>query len=373
MITQLKILWRKVRNKRKQTALKESLKKWDKVPGPNKNLSEIKSICLLRWDNKLGDAIISSSLIACLNKYRPDIKLTVITGKISALWFSDIEDVTIIESPRRSLKTAQCFASYKGMFDVVIDLGSSFSEKELVALSSLGASYYIGYNKEQYNLFNVHIDSKHINMLARYKAVATLFLDSDEFNFQLPSPDFQNEINKFLSVFTSLKNDKYNVIAMNFLGSGKYRRFSKIEALSLIDRWLDENLKDYLVFIPVPDEYDFLRALKKECAHSDRVLLIEEKASIKNTLAILSLSDFCFTPDTSVVHMASAIDSPILAIYGGNKVNFEEWKPLSKNSEVVFNPKRKNKNERISVVNFSWDKLMLGREKILNRNKGPYV
>lgn len=365
MIYHLRALWRKKRNLRKLSELNKKLKKLDKKPIPRKEFSEIKSICFLRWDNKLGDAIISSALIYCLNKYRPDLKITVITGKISSLWLSNIGNVNIIECPKRSLKTAQSFAQYKGKFDAVIELGSSFSEKELSALAALEACYYIGYNKEKYNIFNVEVDPKYQNMMQRYRAVASMFIDQKNFEYQLPTPDFKCSLQVFSPIVEPIKKQGSVVVAMNFFGSSKYRKFSFLEAKSLIERWLSENKTDYMLLIPVPEQADFLKNLKKKCLYSERLIYIEEPASIKNTLALLSLSDFCFTPDTSVVHMASAVNKPVLAIYGGNIRNYEEWKPVEKLSRVIFNPNAKTTNDRISVSCFNWQELSFARKKLL--------
>ena len=63
--------------------------------------------------------------------------------------------------------------------------------------------------------------------------------------------------------------------------------------------------------------------------------------------------------------MASATNTPVLAIYGGNQRNYEEWKPLAKHSQVIFNPQQKNRHDRISVIHFDWNELSLARKKII--------
>jgi len=364
MIRQLKALWRKIRNKNKQRKLNNQLIKLDIAPQTKKEFSDIKSVCFFRWDNKLGDAIISSGLIACLNRYRPDLEITVITGKISASWMNKIGNVNVIECPKRSLKTAQSLAQYKGKFDAVIELGSSFSDKELLALSVLEASYYIGYDKDKYNIFNIAVDIKHQNMMQRYKAVAAMFISQSDFEYQLPTPDFKSALQVFSPIIEPIKQQGNVVVAMNFFGSGKYRRFSFSEAKSLTERWLDENKNDYMLLIPVPEQAEFLKKLKKTNRYSDRMILIEQSVSINNTLALLSLSDFCFTPDTSVVHMASTVNKPVLAIYGASTRNYEEWKPVVQQSQVIFNPRPETKNDRVCVSSFDWVELSLARKKL---------
>jgi ADP-heptose:LPS heptosyltransferase len=376
MIRKLKSLWRKIRNRNKQRKLNNQLNKFDRKPNVKKEFSEIKSICFLRWDNKLGDTIISSALVSCLSRYRPDLKITVITGEISASWLKNIDDVDIIECPKRSIETAKSFIQYKGKFDAVIELGSSFGEKELRALSALEASYYIGYDKEKYNLFNVNVDIKYQNMMLRYKAVASMFIPEYDFEYHLPTPDFKSALQKFLPLIEPIKLKGNIVVAMNFFGSGKYRKFSFSEAKLLTERWLKENKMDYMLFIPVPEQSKFLKRLKEQSSFSERIIYVDHPPSIKNTLALLSLSDFCFTPDTSVVHMASAVNKPVLAIYGGKLKNYEEWKPIEESSHVIFNPMPKTSSDRVSVSNFNWQELSVARSNLLisiTRKRGLHV
>jgi ADP-heptose:LPS heptosyltransferase len=366
MLKTIKVIWRFIRNTKKEIKFKLLSSFWDKKPNTKIAFKDIQSLCLLRWDNKLGDAVMCSALINSLEKYRPDIKLSIITGDISASWLSEVSDVNIIKCGKRGMKTAKSFAQYAGMFDVVVDISNGFSEKELLALHSIGASYYIGYEKEAYDIFNIDIERCHIDMFKRYHSVATLFIDKPDFEYVFPLPDYCESTKLLQPWFEEAKQKGKYRVAMNFFGSGKYRRFSLVQAITLVDRWTKENVDDCLLLIPVPNQNDFLAAVKKRCKNPDRVIYIDSACSIKNTLAILKFSDYCFTPDTSVVHMASAINTPVLAIYGGNQRNYQEWKPLANGSQVIFNPLQENRHVRIEVNNFDWNELSAARNKILS-------
>jgi hypothetical protein len=58
--------------------------------------------------------------------------------------------------------------------------------------------------------------------------------------------------------------------------------------------------------------------------------------SILDVAAIVDAVDLVITPDTSIVHMACALNKPLIAIYKRDMEGFEAWKPKSKCNYVVF-------------------------------------
>lgn len=356
MLNKIKQLNRIIRTTQKKARLNFYCQRYDKAPQPSLPLQEIKTLALLRWDNKLGDAIMSGLFIQALRNTRPDIQISVITPEFCANWFKQATNCNTVPCGKRGIKTARSLRQYRGQFDAVIDLGTSFDFKELAAFHELGAGYNIGFNKEHHPIFNVHIPQQAIHFKDRYLAAANLFAPVSD-NQQIPLIPFAKEaVVKTLGVN----------VAMNLFGSSKYRQFSKAEAKKLISQWLKDFPNDYLYLIPVPGKMDFLQQLVEEF-HSERVILAGDTPSLAFSLQLLSQVDLCFTPDTSVVHMASALNTPILAIYADNPRNFQEWHPLSDKQQVIFNPATKDKNDRVYVHDFSWAVLKQKRESLLTK------
>lgn len=351
---------REARNKRKENDLQKYRLKYDVSPSPSIPLEKIKTLALLRWDNKLGDSIMSNVLISNLQRYRPDIKITVITQSFCAEWFRKSTGVSIIICNKRSLETAKSFSQYKGKFDAVVELGSSFDFKELVAIRELGAAYNIGYNKNNYNIFNVCLNESAVHFRDRYLEVAKLFTGENLLR-DIPLIPFSNE-----SIVN--KQEGVNNVAVNFFGSSKYRQFNLKAAEKFLNQWIESFPNDCLYLIPVPEKIDFLKSLKNKI-NNNRIKISSESPSLEHTLQILKQTDLCFSPDTSVVHLASALRSPIIAVYSDNVVNFKEWKPLSPCHEVIFNVPRKRESSRTYVYDFDWDELVLKRNKLLAKHK----
>lgn len=359
MLNKIKQLNRTIRTVKKKAKLSFYCQRYDKAPQPSLPFEDIKTLALLRWDNKLGDAIMSGLFIQAVQKARPDIQISVITPEFCAHWLKQATNCNIIPCGKRGTKTAQSLRQYRNQFDAVIDLGTSFDFKELIAFHELEASYNIGFNKENHPIFNVHIPQQAIHFKDRYLVAANLFTEAQENQSipLIPLIPFSQEI--------VVKTQGVNV-AMNLFGSSKYRQFSQTEAKKLISHWLNDFLNDYLYLIPVPGKMDFLQQLVKEF-NNERVLLAGDTPSLAFSLQLLSQVDLCFTPDTSVVHMASALNTPILAIYADDPKNFQEWHPLSDKQQVIFNPAAKDKNDRVYVHDFSWAELKQKRDSLMTK------
>ncbi|MCG6414889.1 glycosyltransferase family 9 protein [Vibrio fluvialis] len=355
MLKKLKQFNRALRNKQKKLKLRYYCQRFDKAPQTTVQLRDIKSLALLRWDNKLGDAIMSGLLIQMLQRYRPDIQVSVITPSFCASWFEQSTQCKIIPCGKRGVNTARTLSQYRGQFDAVVELGTSFDFKELLALHELGAAYNIGFNKESHPIFNVCLPNEHVHFKDRYLAVARLFCDVPE-SADIPLIPYST---------STIVDPHTTTVAINLFGSSKYRQFSKTESNKLLNHWLRDFPQDTLYLIPVPGKIEFLKELVTEL-ENPRVQLLNETPSLEFSLQLLSQVDLCVTPDTSVVHMASALNTPILAIYADDPRNFQEWHPLSDKAEVVFNPPAKDRNDRVYVHDFEWSELKQKRESLLS-------
>ncbi|UJF18230.1 hypothetical protein L0B53_14560 [Vibrio sp. SS-MA-C1-2] len=319
-------------------------------------LKNIKSIAILRWDNKLGDSIMSGLFINAIHTYRPDIEVTVIGTSTTIDWLSKATGCNTVLCKNREHETANELSKLDGKYDAIIELASGIGVKGLFGLHNLNSRYNIGYDKESLKIFNVNIDKSNIHFRDRYLAAAKLFINENI----LPCIPLIPYDNNLVSLpFQSFRN----VIAINLYGAVKYRQFDNKSAIELISNWLQEFPDDNLVLIPTPGKVNELRFIQSYFS-SERVILPNLAPSFEVTLSILSQASICFTPDTAVVHLASAINCPTIAIYSEYNRNYEEWAPLASRSEVIFN-KRKGKTKHTLVHDFKWMHLVSARNRIL--------
>jgi ADP-heptose:LPS heptosyltransferase len=79
---------------------------------------------------------------------------------------------------------------------------------------------------------------------------------------------------------------------------------------------------------------------------------------------IISSLDLLITPDTSLVHIACAFSTPLVAVYPDSPNAFIQWKPLhlSGKCKVIF-----SKNEK-SLEGYSYDELLKAVDELIKTN-----
>ncbi len=363
IIKKLKAKWRFIRNNIKKIKLDVYKNKYDKRDSDEKFCPEnIHKVLMFRMDNKLGDAIMCGGFISLVKKYRPDIHITVLTGNITKEWLeksAPADDYIIYNKSNVN----EIISNNKGKFDLFIDLGTHYNHKDLYISSKLKASHYMGFNKESYNLFDVNVDRKYVHFKNRYFAAAQILIN-DEIKEPvfLPVPDFRDENIKFNKLIDGIPYE--NLIGINLFGSGKYRKFSLVEAKKLLAKWRREYKNDLLVIIPTPGEEKFISTLLLEM-NDDFIISPSGKPCFEMSLSIIASVDFTFTPDTAVVHMGSAINKPIIGVYRYNMQNYNEWKPLADYSKSIINRKPYFSNDSVYVHEFKWEDLEDARDSII--------
>ncbi|WP_115717008.1 glycosyltransferase family 9 protein [Gallaecimonas mangrovi] len=360
MLSKIRAIWRSQRNKRKAKKLKAAQAKWDKrFSDQSFSSDKIHKVALLRWDDKLGDAITSTVFISAITKHRPDIEVTILTGKVSAQLFVNIPgNVKVEVLDKRSWDTAKSLSYYKENFDLVIELGSRLGDRDLFALYQLQAPHYLGFDKDDYQIFDQTLPTTHKHFVDRYLAAARLLcpespLERKFYILKDNTTEHQAEVFFYNLATTGPK------VVLNLFGSALHRQFKEIEAKELINWWHEQFPEHQLILLRVPGKDLMLEKLAAETT----ALLTPTPASLALTMAILRQTDLVFSPDTSVVHFAGALNKPLVTVYNNDQNNFREWAPISDNNSVIFSRSPAFLHEKINVSDF--DKSQL-KEAICN-------
>lgn len=313
-------------------------------------LKDVKSICILRWDNKLGDSILMSQELMKIREARPEVTITIITNGLSEDWIRYKEyDVNIINCGKPSRSTAKKLKAYKNQFDVLVMPFKSRTIKEFLAIYYLNPNICLGFDKSDIEIFDY--SSSSLNIRERTQDFVRYLCG-----------DFPLEGKGIASSQGSIERIKGKV-AFNFFGAAKERTFSKDSAVNLVTLWVNKFTEDKVVLVPTPNQEAYLNDVKKLLIDKGiQVDYDEAEPSFDKTLSILKEVEICITPDTSVVHMCSTLNTPILAIYPNDPENYEEWKPLSDNFAVVF-----NKENGLDVSHFDKDNFLRKAELIKSR------
>jgi ADP-heptose:LPS heptosyltransferase len=83
-----------------------------------------------------------------------------------------------------------------------------------------------------------------------------------------------------------------------------------------------------------------------------RCELINTDKDLQRLILLCARADLIVSTDTSLIHIASALDKPVLGIYLNDPVKAQEWAPLTGRAEAVVSPRKD------SVNGFSVDEVL---------------
>ncbi len=361
MLKQIRAWWRGRRNARKLSKLSLARARWDRrFSQADFDARNIQSLALLRWDDKLGDAITCTLLLTALARHRPDIQITVLTGTKSAPLFAGCPSTVTIEVlEKRSWDTAKALGRFAGQFDLVLELGSSLGERDLFALYQLQAAHYLGYGKQDFRIFDVHLPLSAHHFTQRYMAAAQLLCPTATIEREFHVVRDVGADNIATQFFANIAQGPK--IVLNLFGSASHRQFNYQEGLALLTRWKERFSGHQLILLRVPGQDALLDRLGRAAS----VAVSPAPATLSLTMALLDRADLVVSPDTSVVHFAGALDKPVLAIYQANPVNFAEWAPQSSRQALIFTREPDIANDKVRVAEFSWEDLAAAVNSVL--------
>ena len=314
----------------------------------------IKNLLLLHFQGGWGDFLYVSGLVKTL--LSKGITVTVGTSpklipRITQLPFSlNVFDATSPTPP--SLTTN---------FDCILDVDWVAKRSHpLVTVKRLNCwSITCSDVLSKLNLFDQYIDfSTQAHMSKRYALVVEKLTGQPcppvtPFIFLDPA-----DLSRAAKFLTNCHIAPKNFIYLNTLGFDEDRKFSKNQIYTIVKTLLDLN---FSIIYHSPD-FDPRPAFAKY----EKQLFPLPKVSFFELSALVSQAKAIITPDTSIVHLASALGIPVMAVFCKNDFDYtgkyylsEVWSPLSSKSKIIDqSPSRKNKllpQKAISDLNINFE------------------
>ncbi|NNN70309.1 glycosyltransferase family 9 protein [Vibrio sp. 3-2(1)] len=306
---------------------------FDKKKVTNFDLVNTKSILFIRNDAKLGDAIVSSGVLKKLKKYRPEIKIKVLTTSAMAPLFEEHfgVDQVVHLSKRPSYSEMKDVCEQVGSVDVVVSLNLDMKMKDIYLLNKLKSKINIGLDSNL-NLINFNVSNDIINMhyADKFNYIATLLgITEPAENYIVPLvPSSMEKAQNFLS-----ENNIDKFVLINPFGSGSERKLNKDSVnkiISAIKEW-DKSLS--VVLLSAPDTRELLDSMSLT---TTSISHFDQSDSIYDAIAIVEKAKLVVSVDTSIVHIASGFNKKQIAIYKQDKVNFSNWHPNSEHANVII-------------------------------------
>ena len=333
--------------------------------------NSIKSILFLRYDGKIGDMIVNSLMFREIKKVYPDIRIGVIARGAAIDIIKDNPNVDKIYKYYKDRKKIKDLALKikEEKYDLLIDFSEMLRVNQMMLINLCRARINIGLDRKDWELFDLSIESgkdfkwtEHITK--RYLAYL-IKLGLKKENIDISYDIYLEDEKKYEAFFNEIKESKK--LILNPYGASKHKSFN-IETLENIITYLKD--KDIAIILTYfGDKYKELEFLEKKYKY---VYIPKKIESILDTAILIKKSDYVISPDTSIVHIASAFNKKMITVYppkgGKYGVDHLVWAPKSEYSRVIFCKDKIGTYDEIDINTFNMEEMKEEILKLINNS-----
>jgi ADP-heptose:LPS heptosyltransferase len=327
------------------------------------DIKAIKSILILRYD-RIGDMIVTTPVIKGLKDANPQIRIGVLASRTNAEIISCnpyVDKIHILSNHWWRLMK-EIFRMRKENYDVVLNLIFNRTTSGGV-LSNLIApdAIKIGQGDEKYRFyFNILLklarQSDHMveTLASIIKTVFNVQINPNQLTYDIFIDDKTKEV--ILAYFEKhslrprsiTQNNGNPYIVFNLSANDFVRRISVEQAME-IGEYLD-SIKSYKIILMHGPGDSIMSKTKQQLIEKTHSLPFPEKgtASLLEIAALIKGAAAVITPDTSVIHFASAVQTPILGFYTSMQ-DVHEWLPIQVKQKIILS----DKNQPTSSISVS--------------------
>lgn len=312
-----------------------------------------RKILIFRYD-VIGDMIVSLPSFNFIRKILPNSELWVLCSEINYIILQGNMDVNkVIVYPSSLLGKIKLISQLrKEKFDVIINYVFNKTTKAgflANCISPKAVKVNIGHQtrNEIYNkLFNLIIPLELLGnlymskLLSKY--VSNIFgingVDDSLTKYWIKIP----EKNYQYALQLRSKIHYQNLLFFNISAGSKKRMWDFRRYIELL-KMLSINFPKLGILVSSHrKDKNLVREIHKE--NVKNVVCLSYSESIWNTIAIISLCDFVFTPDTSIVHIATMMNKPSVYLMSSKITDIKIWAPEPECNRTIFSQLEKYKD-----------------------------
>lgn len=323
--------------------------------------NNINSILFLRYDGKIGDMVINTIMFREIKKQYPSIKIGVVTKGGAKGVIEDNPYVDKIYNYEKSSKKIKELAKEISdeKYDLLVDFSEMLRVNQMMLINLCKARYNMGLDRKDWKLFDISVDSgidfqwnEHITQ--RYLAYLLKLGLNREKIYLFYDIYLKKDNSKYSDFLNNIVEEKK--VVLNPYGASKHKSFS-LETLDKIIKYLKE-LNIGVILLYFGDKYKELEVLKKS---NKNLYIPKEILDIEDSAYLISKGDFVITPDTSIVHIASALKKRNISVYPpkGGKFGVDHlvWAPKTEGTNVIFCKDKESKYDEIDINTFNFEEM----------------
>jgi len=287
---------------------------------------------------KIGDSIMLFPLLREMKKNNPNLEIDILCSNKSNFMFANNKNISNVFTLYKGLdfflhSIPQWFFMRKNSYDLIIEL-SPIKFGNFFYYASLGANKYIAensVNRYKLNLNRLSIFSELVEENTTQYMAASYFRYLELFNYKLDNKKLEifttDEKREFSKSYFSKYEDK-KIVLINIDGSSYIRSLHKQDYLYLAEQISDiENTVVFFTSLP-----NKRVTLEKELVKLNNTSLSYETKDIFDVIAMVEYIDLLISPDTSLLHIANALEKEAVGIYSSSSVSTYIW--FDKNSKI---------------------------------------
>ncbi len=307
----------------------------------------VKSVLFLRYD-RIGDMIITTPVFREFKKSFPDSKVIVLASKINrdVLQNNPYIDEIIINNKNNFLGDCVSLFKLRSLkLDVCIELDHSVVPHAILRLRVINPKKIISVRKngrygvpgDQLYMYDFYTQNS-INMHFRDIWLSTLHpfkIKPINNSYDLfPTSNQELVANNFLK-----KYEKKIKVGINLEGAVKGKKIQDIDLDKICKGLKKANKNIQIIIITSPEKQERIKKMIKKMGLS-YVSPSYKTSKILDVAALIKNLDIIITPDTSIAHIASAFNRPVVSIHENNHQSYQLFAPTSSISKTVFSTKK---------------------------------
>lgn len=331
------------RLKQKFSKLLDINKKMDDM-----NLENVKRILFFKVELKIGEYVVGSFIFREIKRRYPDIKIDVFVGGTEEIkeflkHNPHIDSYDVFNRKdffEKFRKTQKILKKSKGKsYDILFDLSGEkvVSPKQLIFMRKINARVNIGYDKDNYKIYNRKVLNQKGRMVDIWgKMLKKMGIKEADLSYEIP---FSESSERRIDEFFKEKGIGEN-IAINFFGSLEDRKINVKNAVAIIKKLTEFYPEHSIVVLDSPSDRNEINEILNNI-EKGKIHYYKDSRTIMDAVSIIKRSDLVVSPDTSIVHIAEGLNKKILAFYENNEENFEKNR-IYENSKIIIYDKTIN-------------------------------
>ena len=307
------------------------------------DIKNTRNILFLRYD-RIGDMVITTPVFRELKQKYPEINISVLASSINhnVLQNNPYVDKVYLNYKNNLFKDFPTLLKLRrNKYDVCVEFDHSviphsivrlkiIKPKKIISVFKEGRYGVKGNELELYDYYTEKTEGSHFQEIW-LNTLNPFGVKPKSSQYELfCSADQKKKADDYLSLF-----EKKMLVGINIEGAiqGKRIQSNKLEEICQGIYHINNNVQIILLSSPKKHKniLQFCQTL-----NLSYVIASYKTESILDVAALIEKLDLIISPDTSIVHLASAFNRPIISIHENNEDSYQLFAPKSEINRTVF-------------------------------------